>query len=858
MLAGHVQDKGDLNSLVVRLRPDGSLDPAFAGGGVSIWDNVSSWEWWQDVTLQPDGKIVLVGLGNDRLSAGRMNPNGSRDATFGSGGLDLRSYPGGVGGQGWGVLVQPDGKIVAVGEFATANDGGVAVVRYKAGSVPPAPTLDPASDTGVAPGDNITDDDTPTVLLPARPSDVDYQLFLDGQPVTAQYATADSYTPTVPLSLGRHVFDYVAIDLAGNQTAHSDPLQVFIGTGPSADAGGPYTVDEGKPLTLSAAGSTGDGPLTYEWDLDYDSGGIFHTDAIGVTATLPGIDGPATRNIALRVTDAHGTTVTDTTVVTIRNVAPTATFTSSVPGTVRSGGTAIFTNGIDASPADAANLTYLLTWNGQTIVPDPAHLWGTFLFPGPGVYAVTGRVTDKDGAFSEYTTNVTINADAKSVRTLRPVADIYVRDGSYANTNYGTATEMQVAKSSVAGNSREAYLRFDLSGGMAGGYPDTTLLRVFAKTTAAGSVPLEVVGVSSTTWSETGTKWSNKPAAGTRIATKTISSTTGAWLDFDVTSYLQQQRMMGRTAVAFVIRSTDSSKPYVKINSDEAASNRPVLLANEIATLQPVVSAYNVAVREGGTASFTVRLSQQPDHPVTLMISPWDLPGQSDSDLTIVNGKLTFTAQNWNLPQVVTARAALDADMTSGIRAFLITGTPAPASITLSETDTTIPPRTLRATADSYVRDGTYAGQNFGGATTMAVRRSSTAGSTRWTVLKFDMTGVSTISSAVLRLNGKLDGSSSTPVRVQAFAASSTSWAETGVNWSNKPAATGSSLGEVAVAGTTAAWYTMDLTAWLKAQKAAGKTAVSLILTSPVATSAAAVFSSDESSTNRPELVVKA
>jgi len=79
---------------------------------------------------------------------------------------------------------------------------------------------------------------------------------------------------------------------------------------PDADAGGPYTVDEGGSVTLDGTGSSDpDGSIaTYEWDLDYD-GVTFDVDATGATPTFPatGIDGPATRDIALRVTEAQAT-----------------------------------------------------------------------------------------------------------------------------------------------------------------------------------------------------------------------------------------------------------------------------------------------------------------------------------------------------------------------------------------------------------------------------------------------------------------------------------------------------------------------------------------------------------------------
>ena len=50
--------------------------------------------------------------------------------------------------------------------------------------------------------------------------------------------------------------------------------QPFINQPPTADAGGPYVVDEGTPLLLDASGSSDPNQaaesLIYEWDLSYD------------------------------------------------------------------------------------------------------------------------------------------------------------------------------------------------------------------------------------------------------------------------------------------------------------------------------------------------------------------------------------------------------------------------------------------------------------------------------------------------------------------------------------------------------------------------------------------------------------
>ena len=75
---------------VARLNPNGSLDGSFGSGGVAILD-FNSYSVANGVVVQPDGKIVLVGSQRPGLQVtngfvARLNPNGSLDPSFGGGG----------------------------------------------------------------------------------------------------------------------------------------------------------------------------------------------------------------------------------------------------------------------------------------------------------------------------------------------------------------------------------------------------------------------------------------------------------------------------------------------------------------------------------------------------------------------------------------------------------------------------------------------------------------------------------------------------------------------------------------------------------------------------------------------------
>ncbi|MFI6318215.1 glycoside hydrolase family 48 protein [Nonomuraea sp. NPDC050556] len=85
-----------------------------------------------------------------------------------------------------------------------------------------------------------------------------------------------------------------------------------------------------------------------------------------------------------------------------------------------------------------------------------------------------------------------------------------------------------------------------------------------------------------------------------------------------------------------------------------------------------VTSAGSVTVAEGGTSTFTAKLSSAPTANVTVTTARTS----GDADLTVSSGgSLTFTPSNWNTAQTVTLAAAQDADTTAGTAAFSVGGT---------------------------------------------------------------------------------------------------------------------------------------------------------------------------------------
>ncbi|MCC7132091.1 MAG: hypothetical protein IT352_05570, partial [Gemmatimonadales bacterium] len=83
--------------------------------------------------------------------------------------------------------------------------------------------------------------------------------------------------------------------------------------------------------------------------------------------------------------------------------------------------------------------------------------------------------------------------------------------------------------------------------------------------------------------------------------------------------------------------------------------------ANAVVTVAPqtiVASKTSFSMKEGGSATFTVRLAQPPTGPVPVSVSYY----AGTATVTAAPASLTFTPANWNTPVTVTVTAPKDSD----------------------------------------------------------------------------------------------------------------------------------------------------------------------------------------------------
>jgi PKD domain len=174
---------------------------------------------------------------------------------------------------------------------------------------------------------------------------------------------------------------------------------------PTVDAGGPYTVDEGGSVQLTATGVDPEGgPLTYAWDLD--NNGTFETT--GQSVSFSADDGPAIATVHVMVTDDGGLTAVGDATVTVANVPPTATLDAPTSASAGIPFTLSLSGPADPSAADtAAGFTYAFDC-GSGYGAFDASSETTCTASAVGPVSVGAMIMDKDGGTTEYRATVDV------------------------------------------------------------------------------------------------------------------------------------------------------------------------------------------------------------------------------------------------------------------------------------------------------------------------------------------------------------------------------------------------------------------------------------------------------------------
>ena len=366
-------------------------------------------------------------------------------------------------------------------------------------------------------------------------------------------------------------------------------------------------IETSTPVSVLGADDGGESLLTYTWFSSGPAAVTFTPNGTNVAKNSEATFAAA-GSYALQVTirDGSGQTVVSgigvyvTPRVTSARIEPAGAI-------VAAGGTQQFVaRGYDQFGAVLGSTeegTLPTSWyvTGGGTMSDTGFLQADAVAGGPHTINIFAEGVDASTTFTLVNT--------RTGAAVAPVADAYARDGSYANSIFGSATTLVAKTTTAVGNNRVSYLRFPLSGvtsGLVG-----ARLRLYGSRSAATALTDSAYAVTNEAWSESTLTWNNRPALDAKQGASVAVTPTARYYEWDVTAFVRARKAAGATAATLAVSmdQTTNDAPDT-FNSREASGNRPelrILVPDEAAPTVEIPAAASPAVVTGTTTQLSVR-----------------------------------------------------------------------------------------------------------------------------------------------------------------------------------------------------------------------------------------------------------
>jgi hypothetical protein len=311
-------------------------------------------------------------------------------------------------------------------ESVTVTGSGVSSLRVAVVSGGTAIPNNPITFSGTSPS-TVAD---PIFISCSQPVGTDLLYSLTSNNYTVEPAT---YSGDVKFKLSASALglsaSYTSPPLVSTSGAGLGPIamtapdqQVDLGpvekntTPPTVNPGGPYSGNEGSPISFDARGSTdpcGLASLTFVWN--FSDGGVAYGPQPQHTFEAPG-----TYSGLLTATDSDGNVATATFSVTVANLPPVA---NAGPNMSTEWGVPVTFNGsaLDPGTAEQPFLTYSWDFGDGT----PSASGGasvTHTYASPGTYTATLTACDPENACGTSQTQVVVNERNTTTSYTGPIS----------------------------------------------------------------------------------------------------------------------------------------------------------------------------------------------------------------------------------------------------------------------------------------------------------------------------------------------------------------------------------------------------------------------------------------------------
>ncbi len=253
-----------------------------------------------------------------------------------------------------------------------------------------------------------------------------------------------SFTPE---DNGTYVVTFSATDKDGGTGSDSKTITV-TNVAPTATLGNNGPVNEGTSATVSFSGVTdpsGVDAASLHYAFDCSGGSLSGATYAGSSNTTGSTTCPFGDNGSYQVTgkvmDKDGGSSAYATTVVVTNVNPTATLSNNGPASEGSPATVSFSGPFDPSSADtSAGFHYAFSCTNGSLGGATYQNSGTSastncVYADNGTHTARGRIIDKDGGYSEYTTSVVVTNVAPTVTSAS-----FANSSPTCGTNNATLT----------------------------------------------------------------------------------------------------------------------------------------------------------------------------------------------------------------------------------------------------------------------------------------------------------------------------------------------------------------------------------------------------------------------------------